>query len=217
MKSHLNIWLLVCFFVLIISQNGSAQDVSEQEGFFDAIKDRMTSVAQENKRLTQENQALKTRLTGLQLEVEQYEQEVKALDPQYVTPYEQSIKDTSGDEALIREVQNIYVSGKTMDLDERQRLEELRLYDLQYQKQELQLDLKAKEAQYQKMQEKGYPGIDILKRDIEKNKTREKDLSFKIAEQEKAASAYARQIDLLKAENKELEKKIKMLKRMSAE
>jgi len=222
MKTYLKLFVLIFLFSAVMGKNGLAQEQPSKGGFFDGIKAQMMSAVKENQELATENKTLKAQLVGLQLEVEQYEGEIEELAPGYADAVEsvpaQHARSPSwndyGDDALIQEAQEIYLSGRLLDLDEQQRLQELKLYDLQYQKQEVQLDLQSQEALYQEVDEERQQELDVLQGDIQGNRVKEKDLSLKAAELEKAALAYPQEIDLLKMENKALKQKIHDLKRM---
>lgn len=212
----------IFLFIVLIKTDGSAENSPGGADVFSDIKVRMISSSQENKKLAVENKALKAELVGLQLEIEQYEQEIGRLDPGYMKAKEAARRqkkrpagrsDPRGDD-LIREARNIYLSGRSMALDDVQRLREVQLYDLQYQKQELELDLKSLEFARQKIREQRRPELDALERDIQANITKIRGLSVKIAGQEKAALNYPGRIDLLRMENKALKQRIRQLKRL---
>jgi hypothetical protein len=101
-----------------------------------------------------------------------------------------------------------------MALDDVQRLQELQLYDLQYQKQDLDLDLKSLEFLHEKVSEQRRSEIDALEEAIKENKNKARDISIKVAEEEKAALIYPQEIDLLRMENKTLQQRINKLRRM---
>ena len=222
MDKRLRLLLFLLVFIAAMTIEGAAENLSQGADVFDDIKVQMISSSRENKGLAAENKTLKAQLISLQLEIERYEQDIGKLDPEYMEDREllrREKKRSTGwmdpaDDALVREAQNIYLSGQSMALDDVQRLRELQLYDLQYQKQELELDLKSMEFLQQKIREQRRPELDALERDIRANIAEIRALSVKIAEQEKAALAYPREIELLKMENKALKQRISQLKRL---
>lgn len=220
MNKKSRLLFFVFLFTALIKTGWSAEDLSGKADIFDDIKVRMVSSVEENVRLAAENKALKAELIDLQLEVEQHEQDIEALDPGYrkarkaareQTQVFSGRDDPRGDE-LIQEAQNIYLSGRSMALGDVQRLRELHLYDLQYQKQELELDLKSLEFLDRKVGEQRRPELNALEREVEENAARTRTISEKIAEEEQAALRYPQTIDLLKMENEALKQKISQLK-----
>ena len=211
--------------MVVTVRNGFAEDLSNEGGVFDDIKVEMMSAARENNRLGEENKTLKMQLITLQLEVERFERDVEELDPEYMETRKASREpgamptdwNDADDDALIREAQDIYLSGRSLDLDESQKLRELQLYDLQYEKQELQLDLKSAEFLYGKVKDQRKSQLKVLQEDVTANESRIKDVTLRIAVQEKATLSYPQKIDLLKMENKALRKKIKQLKQLLSE
>lgn len=206
--------------IAVTQADGAAENLSQEDSVFDDIKVRMASSLEENIRLAEENKRLKRELTSLQLEIERYEREIRRLDPGYTKAREVSrkqkkrsagLKDSRGGD-LVREAQNIYLSGQLMALDDAQRLKELYLYDLQYQKQDLELQLKSMEFLYQKINEQRSPELDALERKIGDNAAKAKELVVDIAEQEKAALSYPQEIEFLEMENRSLQKRIDHLK-----
>ena len=99
-----------------------------------------------------------------------------------------------------------------MDLDLAQQLRELQLYDLQFYKQELLLDLYEQKTAYQKVESKRRQELEAYQEEIQQIQDKENDLSQRVAELEKRALSYPQEIDLLKMENKELKRKIALFK-----
>lgn len=217
--------MLIIFFIGVMVNNGLAEGLPDNGDLFDDIKIQMITASQKNKKLAVENKTLKAQLISLQLEIEKYEQEIGMIDPEYINDRkllnekktESTDRDDSEGDALIQEAQNIYLSGPSMMLDEGQRLRELQLYDYQYEKQELQLDIQSMEFLHQKIKERRRPELGTLQKDIEENVAKSRNVALRIAEQEKAALSYPQEIDLLKMENEALKKKIKQLKRLLSE
>ena len=220
MNKYLRLLLILLISIAVTQTDGAAENLSQEDSVFDDIKVRMASSLEENIRLAEENKRLKGELTSLQLEIERYEWEIRRLDPGYMKAREVSrkqkkrsagLKDSRGGD-LVREAQNIYLSGQLMALDDAQRLKELYLYDLQYQKQDLELQLKSMEFLYQKINEQRSPELDALERKIGDNAAKAKELVVDIAEQEKAALSYPQEIEFLEMENRSFQKRIDHLK-----
>lgn len=209
-------------FIGLARTDGLAEQLSEEPDVLDPIRSRMIESSQENKRLAEENKALKAQLISLQLEIEQIEGEMKRLDPGYVKMSEQERKQNRessgfrglGDDDLIREAQNIYLSGRTMALGDVERLKELQLYDLQYRKQELELDLMSMEFLCRKVNEQRQPEIEAQEEGIKENEAKIENISMQIIEEERKSLLYPRNIELLKMENKALRQKIRNLKQL---
>ena len=213
-------------FLIVLGPNVFAQDQSVENNVFDPIKFQMKSIAEENTALVKKNKTLKVQLIGLQLEVEREERVIKDLDPEYTVKAQYSreqdrplaIESTSREEledsAIREEAQELFLSGQYMDLNEEQRLKELQLYDLQYQKQELKLDLLERQAlvqEFQGQRDKEFQGVE---KDIKESIREEKDMRRKVAGAEKRMLAYPQDIDLLKMENEALRKNIKHLRKL---
>jgi len=205
-----------------MGRNGWTQSSSDEyvAGLLNKVKAQMVFAAEENKKLVKENKALMVQLISLQLEVEKREKErelalksIHATTPLLLieTPMPAQWEDVQND-ALNQEARDIYLSGRSMNLDAAQRLRELKLYDLQYERQELQLDFKVKELLLTQKNEKKHPDFDTIKKDIEKSVAEEMVLRDKIAHAEKEAMEYSGQVEMLKKENTALRKKIKRLK-----
>ena len=124
-----------------------------------------------------------------------------------------SLAGSAGYDPFIDEAQELYLSGQIMNLSDEQNLHELHLYDLQYQKQKLLLDLRELEVLYGEVQGKRSQEMEALESEIQEIINQEKEIRIKVMVLEKAAIAYPQDIDLLKMENKALENKIIRLKR----
>jgi regulator of replication initiation timing len=222
MNKYLRLLLIMAIAITVMKTGGAAEGQSQEDSVFQGIKARMVSSYKENVRLAEENKKLKEELIGLQLEIERYERDIKRLDPRYMQAREVSRKqkeESSGLKAprsgdLVKEAQSIYLSGQLLALDDVQKLKELYLYDLQYQKQDLELQLKSMEFLHQKVSEHRGPQLDALETEIGGNEARMRRLVEEIAEQEKVAMAYPQEIEFLKMENRSLQKRIDHLKRV---
>ena len=223
MYRHIPIGTILICFIVLAAHKGLAQN-EDISGAADPIKTQMSAIAEENRRLLDENKRLKTKLIGLQLEVEKQEREIRSLQPKIentkkikrereVIPEVPNINYESMDDAsLIKEAQDIYLSGQFMDLDIEQRFQELYLYDLQYQKQELQLDLEEKQALYDEIGTQRQTELDDLQREIQQNNEKEEEVISQIIELNKASTNHSRRIRDLTMENQFLREKIKRLK-----
>jgi hypothetical protein len=222
MKRRMAKSLGVVLCALAVASAGGAEEKAPEGDLLDGIKTEMVAALQENTRLAEENETLRAQLIGLQLEVEQRAQDVGERSPAKQSLPEGARElgddrrggwDDPDQDALIQEAQNIYLSGQMLETSETQRLRELQLYDLQYEKQELQLDLKSAEYLNEKLKKEQGPEIDSLQQDIKINRAKIDEISVRVAEQEKAALAYPQKIELLKMENAALKKKIGQLRR----
>jgi len=226
MKNHFRLFIGFVYFLIVLGPNVFAQDQSVEKSVFDPIKFQMRSITEKNSALAKKNKTLKAQLISLQLAIEKHEQERKGLDPeisgkmqysreQSQAPSAQPLdhsKDINGT-ALIEEAQDLYLMGQHLDLDEGQSLRELQLYDLQYQKQELELDLQDKQALYEEVKEQRHKELQIVEEDFQERVREEKDMRLKVADEEKKMLTYTQDIDLLKIENETLRKKIEQLRK----
>ncbi len=211
---------MISLFWVFLGRLGSAEDLSGQKSAFNPIKSGLPRVIQTNHALRKENKALKAEFIGLQLEVDRQEMELELLDPAYVrggalkreqtslSPQEEVERD---DAALFHEVQNLYTSGVGLDLDLEQKQQELKLYDLQYQKEELLSDLEKKEFLYAEVGSKWVDELEEIEREIGENIDEKEALLLEISSSRKILEQYYRETDLLRMENEGLKKKIKHL------
>jgi len=226
MKNYSRLYFGVMCFLIILGSNVFAQNQSVENSVFDPIKFQMKSITEENAVLSKKNKSLKAQLIGLQLEVERQEEVLRDLDPDYV-PKERysreqdrppSTEPTNREEyedlAMIEEAQELFLSGQYMDIDEEQRLRELQLYDLQYQKQELKLDLKERQGLVQEFGKQRRRELQAIENGLKESIREEKDIRRKVAGAEKRVLAYPQDIDLLKMENEALRKKIGQLRKL---
>ena len=227
MKNYFLLWIGIVYFLIVMGPNVLAQSRSTETSVFDPIKDRMKLVADDNVDLSEQNRTLRTQLVGFQLEVEKVEKEIEILDPGSVRKMRylreqgkmslpQSLHDLekSNDIALIEEAQELFLSGQHMDLGEEQKLRELQLYDLQYQKQELELDLEDRQALHRKLEPQRQQEIQALKIAIQENTKEEEHLYQRVAAMERKLAVYPQDISLLKMENETLKKRIKQLRKL---
>jgi len=199
-------------------QNAYEDSAGGQQTAFDDLKKKMKASVKEHERLTEENRALKTRLIELQSEAERLEREsparrVPSKEPE-IRITDRELSESSlllGKDARTpgEEAQALYLSGQTMNIPEGQRLKELLVYDLQYQKQELELDLKLKEYWYGNLERENQTKMDVLAEEVFTMKEQERLLLEKAARQELMAADMPAQIEMLKMENQMLRKKIK--------
>lgn len=224
MKNYFRTWIGIVCSLGVLGSNALAQDQSGKNNIFGPIKAQMLSVAEKNAVLAKQNQTLRVRLIGLQLEVERHEKVIRDLDPGFINKERRSREEDrassvelmSGEElensALIKEAQDLFLSGQYMDLDEEQRLWELQLYDLQYQKQELEIDLQDRQALRQKIEGQRRRELQIVEGEVQESAREEKNIHRKVAEAKKKVMAYPQNIDLLKMENETLRKRIGRLR-----
>ncbi len=206
----------------VMTTEGAAENFSGEPDIFDDIKVQLINSSRNHKDLVDENKTLKARLISLQLEIERYEQELEAADPGYMRARragKEQAKRSSGwsdpeGDNLVREAQNIYLSGQAIPLDGVQKLRELQLYDLQYQKQELDLDLKSLEFLHEKVGEQRRSELEALENTVRENAEKNGDLLIKISQEEAAAHNHSRHINLLEMENRGLKKRIDQLKKL---
>ena len=206
----------------VMTTEGAAENFSGEPDIFDDIKVQLINSSRNHKDLVDENKTLKARLISLQLEIERYEQELEAADPGYMRARragKEQAKRSSGwsdpeGDNLVREAQNIYLSGQAIPLDGVQKLRELQLYDLQYQKQELDLDLKSLEFLHEKVGEQRRSELEALENTVRENAEKNGDLLIKISQEEAAAHNHSRHINLLEMENRWVKKRIYQLKKL---
>jgi len=226
MKNYSTLCIGFVYFLIALGSNVFAQTQSVENSVFDPIKFQMKSVAEENAALAKKNKTLKTQLIGLQLEIEQVEEVIKDLDPEYVPKArylreqersrskESAGKEELDDSSITEEVQELFISGQYMDLDEGQRLNELQLHDLQYEKQELKLDLQERQALVEEFDGQKHQELQAIEKDVQESVRMEKNMRRRIAGAEKKVLTYPQNIDLLRMENEALRKKIGQLRKL---
>lgn len=227
MKNYFLFWIGVIYFLICLDSSAFAQDRSNKNSVFDPIKGQMKMVAENNIDLAGQNKVLRAQFISFQLEVEKVEKEIEVLDPEFVDKMrytrEQRKKYSSwslhkaeedNDSRLVQEAQELYLSGQHMDLDVEQKLRELRLYDLQYEKQELELDLQDKQALHREIEPQRHREIQALKIAIQENTMEEERLYQRAAQMERKLAVFPQEISLLKMENETLKKRIKQLRKL---
>ena len=222
MIQHLRLVLFALILASVMTTESAAEDFSGESDIFDDIKVQLINSYRDHKAFVDENKTLKARLISLQLEIERYEQELEEADPEYMrarragkepTKRSSGWSDPEGDD-LIREAQNIYLSGRAIPLDGVQKLRELQLYDLQYQKQELDLDLKSLELLHKKVGEQRRLELEALENAVRESVEKKGDFLMKISQEEAAVRNHSKHIKLLEMENKGLKKRVDQLKKL---
>lgn len=198
--------------------------VGDEQTVFDDFKEKMMIAVQEHERLAAENESLRGQLIDLRFQVERKERQ-KGIMPSKskdrgpgLKIKDRELSESSlllGKDAKtpIDEAQEIYLSGQTQDVGDVQRLKELFLYDLQYQVQELELDIKLKEYWLGNVDSERKQKMDALNVEVGKIKEQEQEMFQEVLEQERLAADSPKQIELLKMENKMLKDKINRLQR----
>lgn len=193
---------------------------------FGNLKSEMQSVSEENEELAKQNKTLRVQLIGLQMEVESREDELRELDPGYrspltgkrerteqpMTPQVTRELEQMEDAELMKEAQEIFLSGEHVDMDEEQRMKELELYDLAIRKQELELDLKEKSGLIKDIDGQRKLEFEAVDRQAQVTFQKEARIREKMAEAEKLLISYPQDIELLRMENQQLKKQIEALR-----
>lgn len=160
MVTVLRVLLLIVFLAGIMEQGCVfAQDDDTLGG----LKTRIDSLLKENADLEARYQSLQEELVALQRTVNQYKKEMKDFNEQ-----QRSL--------LFKELEDIDLKKDLQGLKGPQRLWLLQLYDLRYQKKELELELEWREFLYQQAQEKE----DLIQRIIAMDKENQ-DLEARIS------------------------------------
>ena len=193
--------------------------IGNEQTIFDDFKQKMMAAVKEHERLASENEELRAQLIKLRYQVEKKEKQ-KGILPSVTKNRgpvlkikNRELSDSSlllGKDAKtpVEEAQEIYSSGQTAGVGDGQRLKELFLYDLQYQVQELELDVKLKEFWLRNVDVERNQKVDALNEEVGKIREREQGMFQKVMEQERLAADSPKQIELLKMENQMLKDKI---------
>lgn len=226
MDKFFRLFLTGILLMLIMAPGVQAQAPGTQgapedgNGYFDRFRSRLLSSVEEQKRLADENQVLKSQLIGLQIEVEQLEREILQLDPDFFKKQKNAgRRKVSGwlDEdvdARVKEAQEVYLTGRFMPIGDLQRLRELHLYDLQFRAQETALDYKSLKHMDGKLKEQRRPQIESLKSEINARVDKLRDLQDQIVAQQRAARNLPKRLKLLKMENQALMNRLEYLERL---
>jgi hypothetical protein len=190
--------IAVGVFLVVMGQNSFAREGLSGDTAFDTIKARMISAARDNRQLTAEYKSLKDKLAGLRMENARLKNDLEALESQETR---QPMGDIA-DDVLIREAQEIYTTGRSMNMDGRARLKELFLYDLSFQKQESRLDWQVKRRLSQEEWSRRQKELGVIQKDIEEGLAQEKRLLNEIAELEKGILTSSRDKGLLETDGK---------------
>ena len=172
-----------------------------EESGLDDFKQKMISAAKEHDELLAENRKLKKMIGGHQSGVNGKKQDrgvipwlEKRKKKEIITSNRElsvtSLLLEENRNKMIKEAQDIYLSGLKMDLGDAQKLRELYLYDLQFQKQELELDIQLKEYWIKNVEDERYRKLDARDQEISSISAQEQELSEKVAELERAAAVF---------------------------
>jgi len=225
MARSLKITLMIAVLCLLIGTTGFAQDAPQSNNSVEAIRSELIKARRTTNDLKEQNKRLKSKLLGFQMEVQRSEAEVKKLEHLYphranpdrersavFSDADKGLKGVTTSDPLVQEAQEIFLSGQIMDLSDEQKLKELYLYDLQFQKQELRLNLEEMGVLYQDVERKQMEEMETLQDEIRELVSREKQVYRQVMEAEKAVLSYPQIIELLKVENKRLQETIRRLK-----
>ncbi|OGX37183.1 MAG: hypothetical protein A3C36_00955 [Omnitrophica WOR_2 bacterium RIFCSPHIGHO2_02_FULL_52_10] len=193
--------------------------VGGEQTIFDDFKEKMMIAVKEHERLAAENLDLRAELIELRFQVEKKERQ-KGIVPSRSKDHGSGLKirdrELSESSLLlgkdaktpVEEAQEIYLSGQTSGVGDGQRLKELFLYDLQYQVQDLELDIQLKEFWLGNVDSERKQKMDVLNAEVSTIKEQEQAMFQKVMEQERLVAGSPQQLELLKMENKMLKDKI---------
>ncbi|MCA9399714.1 MAG: hypothetical protein KC618_08190 [Candidatus Omnitrophica bacterium] len=215
-------------FLVILAVTVSAEEDSRFESYnyraITEIKGEVTQLLSENQQLKQEHNILQEQLNALMLIRQDKQTQVKELADKTGAFWMQN-ESQSYDKALEGNFLNLekdlasqnarlnYMNSELMDLDERHRLWKLYLADLEYQKRELQLKLKLKEAEAIENNRDRAEDISRIRREIMTTREKHQRLKAEIGRLDQTVDGVTTQAKKLLTENKALEQQNMVLER----
>jgi len=153
----------------------------DPEGF-ESLKQEAAALISVNKKLEEQFRLLRDKSIRLQALVEEYRREVEALaqDSQQISSvtgdrpdpkesrYQPRLSSTE-DEIILNESKNRFLVGQLINLDEHKRLWELQRQDLEYQKRDLEMQLKLKQFKYHELKREREKAIQSLRNQLKSN------------------------------------------------
>jgi len=201
----------------------AAEEESGYQGFA-VIKERIQVLLKENQALEAEYAQLKKEFLEVQDTAESYKEEIAVI--------EEELKQTEGTDnpTEIEDSPSLYARDgehranhakqeagtdikEPPDIGQIKDLRQLQLYDLYYQKKELELELQENQASSQPGQEPGDAQTAVLRDELERNLEKEKELTRQAAELRQKTASYPEEIEQFKRENAELEDQVNALRR----
>jgi len=176
-------------------------DPNEGSGELRAVKEKIQALLLENEELASQARSLKRESLDLQEKAARFHAATGAA----------GTAPAGNQEWPEQNVENVAKPGQPQSL----RL--LRLYDLQYQKKELELKLKFQELALKEKREAHDREIAALQKELEQNTIQEKQLAGEAREFKKQNVWHGYELECLKQENILLKNKLKLLKKTSPE
>lgn len=234
----IKIVLILLFLVKI--EVGSADTLSSQDPSlpsgqyathldeFEATKAQLDILLRKHAELEKENNALENELAEIQESLEQEKKAVEGWRQKWSLENKLNDKENSAlsslhnkikaldDERLLKESRNAYLRSQLIELDDQQRIRNLQLSDLGYQRKELQMDFKLKEFQLEEHQQKQGQEIERIKKSIEVNKEQQKKIEAQINTLENEHAVYPGKIEQLQGEVSRLEFQVGAVERQKA-
>lgn len=179
--------------------------VEEGSGYqgLDVLKGRIKALLEENQALEAEYAQIKQEFLDVQGTADSYKEEIAALEEE-LKQIESADASTQEADTDIKEPPDI---GQIKDL------RQLQLYDLYYQKKELELELQEDQESSQPGQDPGDAQTAALRDELERNLEKEKELRRQTAELQQKTASYPKEIERFKRENAELEEQVKALRK----
>lgn len=194
-------------------------------GVFKEIKARIAALLVENKKLETEYAAIQKEYAQTKVLVEQHRNEIDMMHQHFLETNRErkdtkkAVKslrvgqDSMANDILIKQSRIAYLKGELLDMEEKERLWNLQLADLGYQKRQLEMDYKYKNFYSQENQRRQNEELNNLKKELKSLLEQERELKHQISELETKRESYPYKAQRLTEENKEWEDKIKALQK----
>ena len=189
------------------------------------LKKEIEILLEENRKLTNEYQHLQDKFFNIQKQVQEKDHNLRIQEKQ-ITPtaklrkqqeaaldhLSNNLADMEG-QILLQRSKNNYLSTELIDIEQKQKLWELQLTDLELQKRQLQMDLKMKNFLNDESEEKQSDELNQLKKQIQADLDQQAE--YERLSQEITSSVYAssEEKNRLKAEMDEIQEEIAALER----
>lgn len=207
-----------------LAEDGDSRFESQNYKMISDIKNRVSGLLEENKKLISQNEILKEQQKALRLVFEERRKELEQLIEETGAFWLQG-DSASFDDAMngnfralekdkaLKESRTGHLNSELMDFNERQRLWKLYLADLEYQKRDLMLELKLKEASAKENNRDHGAEIQALRQEVMINREKEQRILSEIERLQGENGDFAKQAEQIQRENAELQEKITILER----
>ncbi len=215
--------LFSAMIVAISPANPSQEDFSiadqaPKQNEFDSMKSQISQLIEENKKLEVEYSLLYSEFENVVQQIKERRNEVAMLEQKAGMPAEPqaeapSQSDGNSNELLVLESRINFLKTRLGNLEDQIAARTMQIKSLQYQKGELEIDVKMKNYQIVEKDKKSSGSIEALKTDLQKIQAEEQAAVERIAVLQEEKQSYPQKIKELQDANKDLKDKIATLEK----